>query len=37
MKTFRYEGEYTREISMPVGGLGAGCVGLAGNGGFVDW
>lgn len=37
MKTFRYEGEYTREISMPVGGIGAGCVGFAGNGGFIDW
>ena len=37
MKTFRYEGQYTREISMPVGGIGAGCVGFAGNGGFTDW
>ena len=37
MKTFRYEGEYTREISMPVGGIGAGCIGFAGNGGFTDW
>ena len=37
MKEFRYEGEKLREISFPVGGIGAGCVGLAGNGAFVDW
>ena len=37
MKTFRYEGEYTREISMPAGGIGAGSVGFAGNGAFTDW
>ena len=33
----RYEGEYLREVSMPVGGMGAGCIGLAGNGALVDW
>lgn len=37
MAFFRYEGEYLREISMPVGGMGAGCIGLAGNGALVDW
>ncbi|HQH62274.1 MAG TPA: GH116 family glycosyl-hydrolase, partial [Clostridiales bacterium] len=40
MKTkqgFRYEGEFSREISFPLGGIGAGCVGLAGNGRLVDF
>lgn len=33
----RYEGAKTREISFPLGGIGAGCVGLSGNGMLVDW
>lgn len=40
MKTkqgFRYEGEFSREISFPLGGIGAGCIGLAGNGRLVDF
>jgi non-lysosomal glucosylceramidase len=32
-----YEGIRKREISFPLGGIGTGCVGLAGNGRFVDW
>ena len=32
-----YEGEQLREIAFPLGGLGTGCVSLAGNGGLVDW
>ncbi len=32
-----YSGEFTREISFPIGGIGTGSVGLAGNGRFVDW
>lgn len=32
-----YKKEQTREISFPLGGLGAGCVGLAGNGRLRDW
>lgn len=34
---FTYEGKYTKEISFPLGGIGAGCIGLAGNGRLVDW
>ncbi len=37
MKGFRYENESAREVSMPVGGIGAGSVGLAGNGALTDW
>lgn len=33
----RYEGRKTTEISFPIGGIGTGCIGLAGDGRFVDW
>ena len=33
----KYTGEYTREISFPLGGIGTGSVGLAGNGRLRDW
>jgi non-lysosomal glucosylceramidase len=36
-KAFRYRGAKTKEISFPLGGIGTGCVGLAGNGRLVDW
>lgn len=32
-----YEKEHTRHISFPLGGIGTGCVGLAGNGELIDW
>lgn len=32
-----YQGEYTKEISFPLGGIGSGCIGLGGNGQLVDW
>jgi non-lysosomal glucosylceramidase len=32
-----YTGAKTREISFPLGGVGTGCIGLAGNGRLVDW
>ena len=32
-----YQGVQTTEISFPLGGIGSGCVGLAGNGRLVDW
>lgn len=32
-----YEGRNATLISFPVGGIGSGCVGLAGNGAFRDW
>lgn len=34
---FRYTGERLKEISFPLGGIGAGCIGLAGNGRLIDW
>lgn len=32
-----HEKEYTSEISFPLGGLGTGSIGIAGNGSLVDW
>ena len=37
MKRTTYEGHRTDYISFPLGGIGTGSVGLAGNGRFVDW
>ena len=31
-----YEGRFLREISFPLGGIGAGSIGLAGNGRLID-
>ena len=36
MDRFVYKKEKTREISFPLGGIGTGCVGLAGNGQLID-
>ena len=36
-KRFQYEGDRLREISFPMGGIGSGCIGLAGNGRLIDW
>ena len=33
----KYKGEYTREISFPLGGIGTGSIGLGGNGRLMDW
>ncbi|MFD0673543.1 GH116 family glycosyl-hydrolase [Cohnella sp. GCM10027633] len=33
----RYEGSKTRAISFPLGGIGTGSIGLAGNGRLIDW
>ena len=35
--SFVYTGPKTREISFPLGGIGTGCIGLAGNGRLIDW
>lgn len=37
MKRTTYTGSRLREISFPLGGIGSGSIGLAGNGGFIDW
>lgn len=34
---FVYQGQKTNEISFPLGGIGTGSIGLAGNGRLVDW
>lgn len=34
---FIYTGRKTSEISFPLGGIGTGCIGLAGNGRLTDW
>ena len=33
----KYQNEYTTNISFPLGGIGSGSIGLAGNGMLVDW
>jgi len=37
MNRFLYKGPKTNEISFPLGGIGTGCIGLAGNGRLIDW
>lgn len=37
MRAKAYRGAKTREISFPLGGIGTGCIGLAGNGRLIDW
>lgn len=32
-----YENKKTKNISFPLGGIGTGCIGLAGNGELIDW
>jgi uncharacterized protein (DUF608 family) len=34
---FTYRGDHTREISFPLGGIGTGSIGLAGNARLIDW
>lgn len=34
---FIYKGAKTKEISFPLGGIGSGSIGLAGNGRLIDW
>ncbi len=37
MKRTEYTGADLREISFPIGGIGTGCIGLAGNGALAEW
>jgi non-lysosomal glucosylceramidase len=34
---FLYRDSKTSQISFPLGGIGSGCIGLAGNGRLIDW
>jgi uncharacterized protein (DUF608 family) len=34
---FQYDGERGREVSLPLGGIGTGSIGLSGGGRLVDW
>ena len=36
-KHFEYSKDKAREVAFPLGGIGTGCVSLAGNGRLVDW
>ena len=33
----KYVGQYTKEISFPLGGIGTGSIGLGGDGRLIDW
>ena len=33
----KYVGQYTKEISFPIGGIGTGSIGLGGDGRLIDW
>jgi len=37
MSNFIYQNEKTSQISFPLGGIGTGSIGLAGNGRLIDW
>src|SRR6185295_5191941 len=37
MSQFVYSNDYLNQISFPLGGLGSGSIGLAGNGRLIDW
>ena len=37
MKRTVFSGEALRHISFPLGGIGTGSIGLAGNGRLIDW
>ncbi len=37
MDNFLYRGAKLSQISFPLGGVGTGCIGLAGNGRLIDW